>query len=314
MSRLVPILCVACAAGIGLTAWSQLSAGDTHVEIPKVVPGGGGNKPTGDNPAGTTPDGNTDTVKPLGKTTEATHATRTDADLLREARKKCSVAALDAIVKKLKDQASESKDAKCWHRLAEAYLERALQRTHLLGMAPGEPTYSELPDDFADDLESGLEAVLKARELGDESGELYRIEAGLMGQHITGLGTALQWNGKIAKALKTAGERRSDDPHLHTALGLRKLLAPTWFGNDPAKALEHFEFAHKTTDDERPAIFAAMASFLQKKRQQAIAWLERAIKKNPDNKFARVVLKRLRRGEENPFARDVTEAEVKAAK
>lgn len=314
MSRLVPILCVACAAGIGLTAWSQLSAGDTHVAIPKIVPGVGDNQPTEGQPTNPPPDGTKPAGQPLGKTAEATHSPTTDEDLLRQARKKCSVAALDVIVKKLKDQTSESKDAKCWHRLAEAYLERAQQRTHLLGMTPGKPTYAELPDDFADDLELGLAAVLKARELGDESGELYRIEAGLMGQHITGLGSALQWNGKIAKALKIAGERRSDDPHLHTALGLRKLLAPTWFGHDPAKALEHFEFAHKTTDDERPAVFAAMASYLQKKRQQAIAWLERAVKKNPDNKFARVVLERLRRGEENPFARDVTEAEVNASK
>ena len=61
-------------------------------------------------------------------------------------------------------------------------------------------------------------------------------------------------------------------------------------------------------------MFAAMASYLQKKRQQAIAWLERAVKKNPENKFARVMLRRLQRGEEAPFARKVTEAELTAAK
>lgn len=318
MSRLVPILCVACAVGIGLTAWSQLSAGDTDIEIPKITEPAKGTDPVGSSPTGSTPAGSTlaggNPAQPGGTTAEATHSTRTDADLLREARKKCTLEALDPVVENLKKRAAASKEARCWHNLAEAYLERAQIRTHLLGLAPGKPTYKELPDDFADDLEAGLAAVLKARELGDESGELYRIEAGLMGQHITGLGTALQWNGKIAKALKTAGEKRSDDPHLHTALGLRKLLAPTWFGHDPKKALEHFEFAHKTTDDERPAVFAAMASHLQKKRQQAIGWLEQAIEKNPNNKFARVVLKRLRRGEEKPFARDVTAAEVAAAR
>lgn len=297
MTRLIPILCAACAVGIGLTAWSQLSDGDTTVEIPKVAP----------------------TVNQTGdqnqvNTTDASHTTAKAIDLLHKARMQCSLPALDSVVTQLVEQASESKDAKCWHLLAEAYLERAHQRTHLLGMAPGEPTFSELPDAFADDLEAGLEAVKKARELGDDSGELYRIEAGLMSQHITGLGTALQWNGKINQALKTASERRSDDPQLHVALGLRKLLAPTWFGNDPKKALEHFEFAFKAANDERPAVFAAMASYLQKKRQQAISWLERAVKKNPENKFARVVLKRLRRGEDNPFGRDVTEAEVAATK
>ena len=79
-------------------------------------------------------------------------------------------------------------------------------------------------------------------------------------------------------------------------------------------ALEHFTFAAEASDDERPAVFAAMATYLQHKRQQAIAWLQRAVAKNPDNKFARVVLQRLRRGEEDPFGRDVTASELAAAK
>jgi tetratricopeptide (TPR) repeat protein len=284
MSRLVPILCTACVAAIALTAWSQLSAGNTTVRIPHVEP------------------------KPAQPSEADTSAQ------LRQARMHCSVAALEKFIANMTEQVATSPDKNCWHQLAEAYLERALQRTHLYGMAPGEPTFADLPEDFADDLDAGLDAVAKARELGDTSGELYRIEAGLMSQHITGLGTALQWNGKIAKALALAGERIADDPQLHVALGLRKLLAPTWLGHDPAKALEHFEFADKADQDERPAVFAAMASYLQKKRQQAIAWLERAVKKNPENKFARVVLRRLQRGEEAPFARKVTEAELTAAK
>jgi len=289
MSRLVPLLCAACVAGIALTAWSQLSASDTTVTIPNVGP---------------------ESKKP---------ATTPVSELLREARMQCTVAAFDTLIGTLIGQVAEQAhqkpaDKQQWHQLAEAYLERALQRTHLFGMAPGEPTFAELPEEFADDLEAGLAAVLKARELGDETGELFRIEAGLMSQHITGLGTALQWNGKIASALTAAGKLIADDPQLHVALGLRKLLAPTWLGNDPDKALEHFEFADKADNDERPAVFAAMASYLQQKRQQAISWLERAVKKNPENKFARVVLQRLRRGEDNPFGRKVTEAEIAAAK
>lgn len=284
MSRLVPILCAACVVGIGLTAWSQLSAGDTNLDIPSNTP--------------------------APKQNQASAA----ATELRKARKTCTVEALDAFIVNLSRQASETPSKEVWHKLAEAHLERALQRTHLRGMVVGEPTFEELPEDFKGDLEAGLAAIEKARELGDESGELFRIEAGLMSQHITGWKSALAWNGKIGAALKTAGNLIKDDPQLHTALGLRKLFAPKWWGNDPAKALEHFEFADKADDDERPAVFAAMASYLQKKRQQAIQWLERAIEKNPDNKFARVVLRRLRRGEDDPFARDVTEAELAAAK
>lgn len=289
MSRLVPILCTACAVAVGLTAWSQLSANDTTVEIPTTT-----------EPATKAPDSNTSTDP---------------REPLRKARMQCSVAALDKVVDQLKQTAeSKPKDSLTFRLLAEAHLERAQQRTHLLGMAVGKPTFSELPKDFAADLDAGLAAAKKAHELGDDTGELHRIEAGLMGQHITGLGSALKWNGKIGDALEEAGKRTNDDPALHVAHGLRKLLAPRFFGHDPVKALEHFEFAAKAKgdSDERPAVFAAMATYLQKKRQLAIEWLERAVKTNPNNKFARVVLVRLRRGEEDPFGRDVTEAEVTA--
>jgi tetratricopeptide (TPR) repeat protein len=126
---------------------------------------------------------------------------------------------------------------------------------------------------------------------------------------------AMQWNSRIEEALRQAGARRQDDPQLHVALGLRNLLAPQLLGNDPDKALEHFEFAAKSLpDDERPAVFAAMASYLQHKRQQAIGWLDQAVQRNPNNTFARVVRSRLRAGEDDPFGRDVTAAEAAAAK
>ena len=95
---------------------------------------------------------------------------------------------------------------------------------------------------------------------------------------------------------------------------MRKLLAPRFFGHDPSAALEHFEFAANSDDDERPAVFAAMATYLQNKRMLAISWLERAVERNPDNAFARVCLRRLRRGEEDPFGRDVTVEELASSK
>lgn len=283
MSRLVPILCAVATVGIGLTAWSQLSAGDTDLEIPK---------------------GATPAAPPAGQDAGAA---------LRKARQQCSLAAIDAVVAKVRgDAEARPEDAATWRLLAEAHLERAQQRTHLRGIAVGEPVFDKLPAALEADLEAGMAAVARAREHGDDTGQLFRIEAGLMSQRITGWTSALQWNGKIGRALKEAGERDADDPKLHVALGLRKLLAPKLFGHDPEKALEYFEFAAAQDDDERPAVFAGMASYLQKKRQQAIGWLEQAVAKNPSNRFARVVLERLRRGEEDPFGRDVTEAEFAA--
>ncbi|MFK7740833.1 MAG: tetratricopeptide repeat protein [Planctomycetota bacterium] len=235
--------------------------------------------------------------------------------LLEAARRKCRVEAFDELLDTLRTSTqAEGCGADTWSLLAETLLERIQQRTHLLGVAVGEPIFDELPKELDQDVEQGLTAIARARELGEDSATLFRVEAGLMSQRITGLGSALKWNGKIAAALKMANERQGDDPLLHTALGLRKLLAPRMFGHDPDKALEHFEYAAEAMPaDERPAVFAAMASYLQKKRQKAVAWLEKAVTRNPENRFARAVLKRLRRGEDKPFGRDVTAAELQAA-
>jgi hypothetical protein len=99
------------------------------------------------------------------------------------------------------------------------------------------------------------------------------------------------------------------------ALGVRKLLAPRLLGHDPEAALRHFEFAARSANgDDRPRVFAAMACYLLQKRQQAIAWMEQAVARNPDNPFARAVLRRLRRGEDDAFARDVSSAEATEAR
>lgn len=284
MNRLVLLLCLVCLAAIGATGYSMLGnrAADA-LGVPATA-----------------------------KASEPAPA----AQALREARRQCSLPALDALIADLKAKtAAAANDTEPWRVLAEALLERAQMRSNLRGMAVGAPVYAELPAEVAADLEAGLAAVARARGLGDDGGDLYRVEASLMSQHITGIGSALQWNSRIEDALVAAGERERDNPRLHTVLGLRKLLAPKLFGGDPDAALQHFEFAAKAlVDDERPAVFAAMASHLQKKRQQAIAWLEQAVARNPQNAFARVVLQRVRRDEPEPFARDVTAAEVAAVK
>lgn len=286
MKRVVPLLCLACVAGIAATGYSMLGTGAADaIAVPAAAPA----------PA---------------------VATSTAAAALRAARRQCSLPPLDAVIDDLRARtAAAADDAEGWHLLAEALLERVQQRAHLRGMAVGTPVFAELPAELARDLDDGLAAVVKARALGDDGGDLYRIEAGLMGQHITGLGSALRWNARIEAALAAAGERLQDDPQLHTLLGLRKLLAPRLLGHDPQRALEHFEFAARVlADDERPAVFAAMASYLQQKRMQAVAWLEQAVARNPKNTFARVVLQRVRRDEPEPFGRDVTAEEIAAVK
>jgi tetratricopeptide (TPR) repeat protein len=293
MSRVVPVLCAGALFALGGTAWVMLRASGTDVAVPA------------DTPADTN--------------TNAGPGASADGGLgaqLRDARRSCELPRVDAAVAAIAAKCeAEPQVAAHWHLLAKAHLERALLRGHDKAIKVGAPTFPEPPPELTADLEAGLAAVRRARELGDDDGDLYRIEAGLMAQHIVGLRTALEWNGRIQEALRASGERRADNPHLHVALGLRTLLAPKLLGHDPAHALEHLTFAAKALpDDERPAVFAAMASSLLKKRQDAIGWLERAVATNPHNRFARVVLSRLRAGEDDPFGRDVTATEAATTK
>ncbi|HEX5050482.1 MAG TPA: hypothetical protein VFZ65_01800 [Planctomycetota bacterium] len=288
MRRLVPALCAGCVVAIGITAYGKL--GDRAVDalgVPDAPPTSGSSGERGEL-----------------------------ATALATARRQCTLPALDAVVQRLRERSTTAPgDRETFHVLAEALLERVQQHAHLRGLSIGTPLYDEVPAGIEADIDAGLDAVARARALGDDSSELFRIEAGLLGQRITGLAAVLQWNGKIQEALAKAAERAADNPQLHVALGVRKLLAPSLLGNDPERALEHFEFAARALlDDERPAVFAAMANYLQKKRQMAITWLEQAVARNPNNKFARVVLQRVRRGEEDAFARDVTAEEAAATR
>ncbi|MFO1076701.1 MAG: hypothetical protein U1E73_03135 [Planctomycetota bacterium] len=288
MSRLVPVLSLGCLVGIGWTAYSMLSGGGTGaLPAPPVA----------------------------ALPTAAAAPAAAEDQLLQQARHACTIEALDAAVQKLRDKAADlPKDRAAWRRLADALLQRVLQRNLLLGLRVGEPLHAELPAATAADLDAADDALAHARALGDDSAEAHMISAEVMSQRITGLTAALQWNGKIEEELAKAGERAEGAARLHLALGLRKLMAPAFLGHDPQAALGHFDFAAKADQvDERPALFAAMASYLQKKRLDAIAWLERAVARNPNNTFAKVVLARVQRGEDDPFGRDVTAVEAAAA-
>jgi len=276
-------LFVVATVGIGAAAWSLVSAG-----------GHGQN---------------------IGPARPMTRAAIELAEALKAARCRCSMEALDNVVVSGNAHiAAAPKDSGAWRLVAEAYLERAQQRIHLRGLRVGKPFFTELPEEFAGDIDAGLAAVTQAQLHGDDSSAIFRVKALLLSHQITSVFTALRYNGAIVRALGAASLRDAEAPELQIALGLRKLLSPEFFGHDAAGALAHFERAAGGGDDERSSIYAGMACHLQGQRMLAIEWLERASASNPLNIFAKVVLARLRKEESDPFGRDVTPAEVSAAK
>ncbi len=226
---------------------------------------------------------------------------------LHLARCQCRPEALDHFVAEQRQLVAQAPDDAARHELlAEALLERILLRNLRRGMSVGAPLYGELPLPIAEDIRDGLAMVARARALGARTAELLRIEASLLSQRITGLATALQLNARIQEKLTEAHRLDEHNPALHVALGMRKLLAPRLLGHDPSGALQHFEFAAGAMPaDERPRVFAGMATYLLQKRERAIDWLRQAVQVNPRNAFASAVLARLEKGEPDPFGRDV---------
>jgi len=233
--------------------------------------------------------------------------------LLNEARRSCEMKQLNAFIdEQRKHLASPGQDPDSHRLYAEALLERVLLRNHRCGVAVGKPLYDEVPTKSAADIEDALQMLAVGREHGDDTTESFRIEAALLSNRITGWASALQWNGKIQRALQAATAKDPQNPALQMALGMRRLLAPRLLGHDPQRAIEHFEFAaNAMPQDERPSLFAAMGYYLLEDHRLTIARLEQAVACNSNNLFARAVLARVRRGEPDPFGRDVMIGEAK---
>jgi tetratricopeptide (TPR) repeat protein len=278
----IAIASLACLLGLGGTAYALLSQGEGNLTVPTGTAGA-----------------------------DAATANQPHAELM-VARRTGRMEDLDALVDRRRAGVrAQSDDPAAQIQFADALLERVLQRNQLRGMTIGQPIHTKLPAAISADLEEGLAAVAAARKAGLDTADSYRIEAGLLSNKITGLGSAMQFNSQVHAALTAAYRKEPNSPQLHMALGLRKLLAPKLLGHDAEKALEHLEFAaNAMSDDERPSVFAAMAAFLTRRKQKAIEWLEKAVASNPNNAFARVVLSRLRRDEADPFGRDVSAAEA----
>ena len=283
MRRTLAILITAAAVGVSASAWSQLSAESSEAS-----------------PAA--PAVESDAAAALG-------------EALVSARRSYLQARVKEVVAGARKRTQEAPtDAWAWHRLAEAHLESAQQRILTRGIRVGEPAFDELPPDFASDLREGLEAVEQARIRGDDSASLYCVEAMLLSRQITGLLSALRLTHAVSKALDSASQRDEAAADVQFALGIKKLLSPKLFGHDAQAALEHFQRAAKDERDDRSQMFAGMACHQLGQQQEAVAWLGRAVKTNPANLFAAAVLRRLRAGEADPFGRDLTAAEIAAAK
>ncbi len=229
------------------------------------------------------------------------------SEALAIARKTCQLADLDVFVdeqRALTERNPASADD--WRVLAEAYLERALARGSKKGMQVGQPVYSKLPERVRQDLDLGEAALRRAREAGDASSDSYRIEAALKTMRITGIAAAIRFDGAVRTALDTATQLDNTNPHALVGSACRKLFKPVWLGGDPAAArVELIAAAEALPHDERPLMFASMAAWLEEEHEAATQLMERASKRNPTNPYVAAVLKRLRAGEDEPFARDV---------
>ena len=283
MSRTLAILIAAAAFGVGVSAWSKLSAESRE-----------------DSPAASVIE--SDAAAAL-------------AAALTDAKRSYLHAQVAEVVAKAHKLAIEAPaDAWAWHRLAEAHLESAQQRINMRGIRVGEPAFESMPPDFAADLQAGLEAVEQAKAHGDDSASLYCVEAMLLSRQITGLISALRLTHAVNRALDSASRRDEHAAEVQFTLGIKKLLSPKLFGHDARSALEHFQQAAQDERDDRAQMFAAMAYHQLGQQEEAALWLRRAVETNPANLFAKAVLHRLQAGEAEPFGRDITPAEADAAK
>ncbi len=191
--------------------------------------------------------------------------------------------------------------------LAQTYVERVALRTIGKGMSIGEPMFETIPENIERDLDQGLAAIAKLHELGCTHSETFRIEATLLSNKITGLRSVWQHSSRIQNALDQAYEKDPSNPRVLIALGLRKLLAPKFFGHDAnagrtllLKAADALEL------DERPLVYAALAEHSLGKLAACQELLETAVEHNPNNPFAVAVLERVVAGDPSPFANDIS--------
>ncbi|MEZ5964104.1 MAG: tetratricopeptide repeat protein [Planctomycetota bacterium] len=216
------------------------------------------------------------------------------------------VSAMDAFLAEQRERATRTGDPIEWQVLAETCLERVLLEAAPMGMAVGRPVFAKRPEIVDTLLADGLQAITEVRDLGRRHSEVGRIAAGLLANKIDGALAAMRYGRQVDAFLSEAEAFADGNPHIAVARGCRLLFAPRWLGGDPERALNLFESAaHALPEDERPLVFAAFAAHLQGDVARAQRSLRDAVACNPDNAYAREVLRRIQAGEADVFGRSL---------
>jgi len=197
-------------------------------------------------------------------------------------------------------------DVEALRVLAETHLELGQLSDLKTGLVIGAPIREEISDQLRVHIDAGTAALERGRELGDQHVDSFRIEASLYALEIHSLASALRVNLAATAALDTAKELDQAHPRVEVALGARLLFAPSILGGDPARGREHLMAgAAGLPYDERPLLFAAMASWETEDYEESRRVLELAYERTPANPFVAEVRRRIDAGEDDPFIRSL---------
>ncbi len=186
--------------------------------------------------------------------------------------------------------------------LAEAHLELGQFDDVGSGLEIGAPIRTAISEQLRGHIDAGMAALLQARDLGDDDAENHRIESSLLALEIHGLASAFKVNGRATAALDAAVERDGANPRVQVAIGCRLLFAPAMLGGDSRRARDHLIAGAKGLPyDERPLLYAAMASWTLGDIEQCRLLLEQASNRTPANPLVKAVRRRLPAGEDDPF-------------
>ncbi len=187
--------------------------------------------------------------------------------------------------------------------LAEAHLELGQFDDIGAGLKIGAPIRTTVSEQLRGHIDAGMKALLQARDLGDDGAENHRIESALLALEIHGLASAFKVNGRATAALNAAVERDGANPRVQVAIGCRLLFAPAMLGGDAERAREHLIAGAKGLPyDERPLLYAAMASWTLGDVERCQRLLEQASNRTPANPLVKAVKRRLAAREDDPFS------------
>lgn len=223
---------------------------------------------------------------------------------LARVRQSCQRQDLLVFLAEQQKQAEQSPlDPEVLRILAETHLELGQFNDVGAGLEIGAPIRTTVSDQLRGHIDAGMAALLQARDLGDDDAENHRIESSLLALEIHGLASAFKVNGRATAALNAAVERDEANPRVQVAIGCRLLFAPAMLGGDPSRARDHLiAGANGLPYDERPLLYAAMASWKLGDAEQCQRLLEQASNRTSANPLVKAVRRRLAAGVDDPFS------------